>query len=76
MGAEVTGHEYGQHRPADAPTVGFVVTVDRKGRKTRTEVPLAPAIRRQWACINARAYDAARRQRAVDGKTADVGGAE
>jgi hypothetical protein len=55
----VTGHQYGPHRPEDAPTV---IEVKGAGRYAKPElVPIAPRILKQRARINHRAHEDAKR---------------
>jgi hypothetical protein len=55
----VIGHQYGPHRPEDAPTV---IEVKGAGRYAKAEhVPIAPRILKQRARINHRAHEDAKR---------------
>lgn len=55
---EPTPRQYGQHRREDALTHVLVLTGTRKtGGVQEVLVPIAPALARQRAAINARAYD-------------------
>lgn len=57
-----TPRAYGQHREQDSPTHVLVMMGPRDGVRPCQEVkvPMARAILRQRASINARAYDAGR----------------
>lgn len=55
-----TQHEYGPHRPDDAPQTVTVRGPERWGEEK--EVPVSAAILRQRRNINNRAWDAAQRR--------------